>query len=90
VNAIHNVMMSSDPTPFNCGNPDEYTIKETAELVIKILGSSSKIKYLPLPKDDPKRRRPDIGKLQSVSDYKPSVAFEDGIKATAEFFKNNL
>ena len=90
VNAIHNVLMSNDPTPFNIGNPDEYTVKETAELVIKILGSTSKIAYLPLPKDDPKRRRPDIGKIQSVSDYRPLVSFEDGIRQTAEYFKNNL
>ena len=88
VQAIHNVLMSDDVTPFNCGNPDEYTVKETAELVIKILGSSSKIKYLPLPKDDPRRRRPNIDKLQSISDYKPTVKFEDGIKATAEYFKS--
>lgn len=88
VSAIHNVLMSNDVTPFNCGNPDEYTIKETAELVIKILGSKSKIRYLPLPKDDPKRRRPDITKLQSVSDYRPIVKFEDGIRKTAEYFKS--
>jgi dTDP-glucose 4,6-dehydratase len=90
VNAIHNVMMGDDHTPFNCGNPDEYTIKETAELIIKILGSSSKISYLPLPKDDPKRRRPNIDKLQKVSNYKPLVTFEEGIIATANFFKNSL
>lgn len=88
--AIHNVMMSYDPTPFNIGNPDEYTVKETAELVIKILGSTSKIVYLPLPKDDPKRRRPDIGKIQSISDYSPKVSFEDGIRQTAEYFKSTL
>ncbi len=90
VSAIHNVMFSHDVTPFNCGNPDEYTIKETAELIIKILGSSSKIKYLPLPKDDPRRRRPNIDKLQKVSSYKPLVNFEDGIKQTAEYFKSLL
>lgn len=90
VQAIHNVLMSNDPTPFNCGNPDEYTVKETAELIIKILGSSSKIVHLPLPKDDPKRRRPDIGKLQAVSDYAPKIKFEEGIRQTAEYFKNTL
>ena len=82
--------MSNDPTPFNCGNPDEYTVMETAELIIKILGSSSKIVHLPLPKDDPKRRRPDIGKLQAVSDYAPKMKFEEGIRQTAEYFKNTL
>ncbi len=90
VNAIHYVLMSSDPTPFNIGNPDEYTVKETAELVIKILGSTSKICYLPLPKDDPKRRRPDITKIQTYSDYKPLVTFEDGIRQTAEYFRSIL
>lgn len=90
VQAIHNVLMSNDPTPFNCGNPDEYTVKQTAELIIRLLGSSSKIVHLPLPKDDPKRRRPDIGKLQRISDYKPTVSFEDGVRQTAEYFKNNL
>jgi nucleoside-diphosphate-sugar epimerase len=88
VNAIHAVLICSDHTPINCGNPDEYTVKETAELIIKILGSNSKIQYLPLPKDDPKRRRPNISKLQGLSDYKPLVNFEDGIKKTAEYFKS--
>ncbi len=87
VEAMHRVLMSDDVTPFNIGNPDEYTVKETAEMIIKVLGSKSTLTYLPLPKDDPKRRRPDIGKIQSVSDYKPKVAFEDGIRATAEYFK---
>jgi nucleoside-diphosphate-sugar epimerase len=90
VNAINTVLHSNDHTPFNCGNPDEYTIKETAEIIIKILNSKSKIKYLPLPKDDPKRRRPDISKIQSVSDYRPMIKFEDGIKNTAEYFKAML
>ena len=87
VEAIHNVMFCNDVTPFNCGNPDEYTIKETAEVIIKILGSQSKIKYLPLPKDDPRRRRPNINKLQNISAYKPQVLFETGIRQTAEYFK---
>lgn len=90
VNAIHNVMFSDDPTPFNIGNPDEYTIKECAEAILKALGSSSKLSYHPLPKDDPKRRRPDITKLQSISDYKPEVSFEDGIQRTADYFKAML
>lgn len=88
VEAIHRVMFSSDHTPFNVGNPDEYTIKECAEVIIKVLGSSSKLVHLPLPKDDPRKRRPNIGKLQKVSDYAPRVAFEDGIRATAEYFKS--
>lgn len=87
VNAIHNVMFSNVHTPFNCGNPDEYTIKECAEVIIKVLGSKSKLINQPLPEDDPKKRRPSLHKLQSISDYKPLVSFEDGIRRTAEYFK---
>lgn len=87
VDAIHNVLFSEIHTPFNCGNPDEYTIKKCAEEIIKVLGSSSKIVYMPLPEDDPKQRRPNLNKLQSISDYKPQVSFEDGIRRTAEYFK---
>ena len=88
VTAIHNVMFTNDETPFNIGNPDEYTIKETAEFIVKALGSTSKITYQELPKDDPKRRRPNIDKIQAVSDYAPKVSFEEGIQRTADFFKS--
>lgn len=89
INAIHNVMFSNCNTPFNCGNPDEYTIKDCAEFIIKALGSKSKIKYLPYPAaDDPKRRRPNLSKLQSISEYSPIVTFEEGIQNTTEFFKS--
>ncbi len=88
VNAIHNVMFSKDHTPFNCGNPDEYTILDTAETIKKFLTSESKLAFKGLPEDDPKRRRPNIDKLQSVSDYEPLVSFEDGIKQTAEYFQS--
>lgn len=88
VEAISNVLFSGDHTPFNCGNPDEYTVLDTANAVIKILKSTSKIKFLPLPKDDPKKRRPNIDKLQSICNYKPIISFEDGIRNTAEYFKN--
>jgi dTDP-glucose 4,6-dehydratase len=90
VDAIHNVMFSDDPTPFNIGNPEEFTILETAQKIIKILNSKSKIIHHPLPKDDPKRRRPDLTKIQSVSSYAPKVSFDDGLKKTAEFFQSLL
>lgn len=90
VNAIHNVLFSNEHTPFNIGNPDEYTIKEAAEIIIAALGSKSKITYLPLPKDDPRRRRPNIDKLQSISDYAPQVSFKEGLRQTTEFFKSKM
>jgi len=87
VNAIHNVLFSNIHTPFNIGNPDEYNVLETAKLIIDVLGSKSKLSFFPLPEDDPKKRRPNINKLQSISDYKPLVNFKDGIVKTAEYFK---
>lgn len=91
VNAIHNVMFCNEHTPFNCGNPDEYTIKECAEEILKVLGGNSKLVYnKPLPKDDPKKRRPDLTKLQTISDYVPKVSFSDGIRRTAEYFRENF
>ena len=88
VQAMHNVLFSKINSPFNIGNPDEYSIKTCAELIINFLGSDSKICYLPIGKDDPKVRRPNLDKLQAISDYIPQVSFEEGIKRTAEYFKS--
>ena len=87
VNAIHHVLFSDDPTPFNIGNPEEYSIFEVAKMIISLVGSKSPIIHRPLPEDDPKLRRPDISKLQKICAFRPQVSFESGIKATAEFFK---
>lgn len=87
VQAIHNVMFSNDPTPFNCGNPEEYTIKEAAEIIIKTLNSKSKLIFQSFPQDDPQKRRPVMDKLYTMSDYRPQVSFEEGIKKTAEYFQ---
>lgn len=88
VDAMHWVMFGSDPTPFNIGNPDEKTVLETANEIIKCLKSTSKIVHHPLPEDDPKRRRPLLKKLQAVADYSPKVSFEEGIRLTANHFKS--
>ena len=88
VQAMHNVLFSEDSTPFNIGNPDEYSIKDCAENIIQNLESDSKITFLPIGKDDPKVRKPDLTKLQSISDYKPQISFKEGIRKTAEFFKS--
>jgi dTDP-glucose 4,6-dehydratase len=88
VRAMDAVMFGDDHTPFNIGNPDEYTILNCAREIIKVLGSKSNITYKPLPEDDPKQRRPDISKLKKISNYEPQIGFEDGIKRTALYFKN--
>jgi nucleoside-diphosphate-sugar epimerase len=88
VEAINYVMFADDPTPFNIGNPDEYTVLETAEKIIKITGSKSKIVFKDLPKDDPKKRRPNLAKIQSVTPYSPKITFDEGLEKTIEYFKN--
>ena len=71
----------------NLGNPGEFTIKELAELVVKITGSGSKLVYRPLPQDDPMRRRPDISRAQRyLQGWQPTVALEEGLKSTISYF----
>ncbi len=88
VQAIHRVLFLGDSTPFNCGNPEEYSIKQVAEMVISVVGSSSNLSYRPLPySDEPRRRRPDMGKLLAISDFRPQIGLREGMCRTAEFFK---
>ncbi len=88
VDAIDKVMFSEELGPFNIGNPDEYTILDCANTILKVLSSSSKIIFRPLPTDDPKKRRPDLTKLAEMTGYSPQVGFEDGIRMTAEYFRS--
>jgi nucleoside-diphosphate-sugar epimerase len=73
--------------PVNLGNPKEFTIKQLAELVLSQTGSDSKIKNLPLPEDDPKRRRPDISQAKELLGWQPSVPLEEGLQKTIAYFK---
>ncbi len=76
--------------PVNIGNPGEYTMKELAACIIRLTDSSSAITYLPLPEDDPKQRKPDISKAQSVLGWEPTVSLEEGLKRTIENFRKRL
>lgn len=71
----------------NLGNPGEFTVLETAEIIRKEINESLEIAYLPLPKDDPTRRRPDISKAKHLLDWEPQVTFEEGLQKTIEFFR---
>lgn len=73
--------------PINFGNPDERTIQEIAELVIRLTGSSSKIVYKPLPKDDPVRRKPDISLAHKKLGWQPKVKLEEGLPRVIEYFR---
>mmetsp|Transcript_71834 Transcript_71834/g.124574 ORF Transcript_71834/g.124574 Transcript_71834/m.124574 type:complete len:406 (-) Transcript_71834:81-1298(-) len=72
--------------PMNLGNPNEFTVKELAEIVIEVTGSKSKIIYLPLPGDDPKQRRPNIEVAKSRMGWEPRVQLREGVARTAEYF----
>ena len=76
--------------PINLGNPAEFTIRELAELVIKLTGSSSKMIFRPLPQDDPRQRCPDISKARELLDWKPTVALRDGLVKTISYFDRLL
>jgi dTDP-glucose 4,6-dehydratase len=78
---------SDEHMPVNIGNPDEFTIVECAELVLKVTGSKSRIHYQPLPQDDPKQRRPDITKARQLLGWEPKVDLETGLRLSLEYFK---
>jgi UDP-glucuronate decarboxylase len=75
--------------PVNIGNPDEFTIKELAEQVIRLTGSKSGIAYRPLPSDDPRQRCPDIRLARAKLGWKPTVKLAEGLTKTIDYFKNN-
>lgn len=87
VEGIYRLLMSDYPQPVNIGNPVEITIKEFAEEIIKLTGTSQKVIYKPLPKDDPKQRKPDITRAKKILDWEPKVTREEGLKITYEYFK---
>jgi UDP-glucuronate decarboxylase len=76
--------------PVNLGNPGEFTMRELAELVIEMTASSSSITTRPLPVDDPKQRRPDIGMADALLDWKPAIPLREGLSATIAYFINEL
>ncbi len=85
--------MASDESftgPMNMGNPGEFTIKELAETVVEMTGSSSKISYVPLPSDDPKQRQPDISLAKKHLDWEPQVVLREGLTKTIAYFENFL
>lgn len=78
------------PGPINLGNPGEFTIRQLAEKIIELTGSSSKMIYLPLPSDDPKQRQPDITVAREKLGWEPNVALEQGLMRTIKYFDSIL
>jgi len=81
---------SDEHLPVNIGNPNEFTILECAQLVLKATGSKSRIRYEDLPQDDPKQRRPNIGKARQLLGWEPKIQLEQGLQLSLEYFKKAL
>ncbi len=90
VEGIYRLIMSDYALPVNIGNPEEHTILEFAEIILKMIGGRSKIVFKELPVDDPKQRRPDIGKARELLGWEPKVGLEKGLKETIGYFRSIL
>ena len=75
--------------PLNLGNPGEFTIRQLADEVIKMVDSKSEIEFRPLPQDDPKQRQPDITRAQELLGWNPTIPLREGLSKTVEYFKSN-
>jgi dTDP-glucose 4,6-dehydratase len=81
---------SDEHLPVNIGNPNEFTILECAQMVLKVTGSKSPIRYEPLPQDDPKQRCPDISKARQLLQWEPKIDLETGLRKSLDYFKTAL
>lgn len=89
IEGMMKLMNSSDTIhgPINIGNPGEFTVRQLADLVIELTDSKSKIVHMPLPQDDPCRRRPDITLAKEMLNWEPKIQLKEGIKKTMQYFK---
>ena len=79
---------SDEPEPTNIGNPGEFTILECAKVVLEVTGSASKIRFEPLPQDDPKQRCPDISKAKRLLGWEPKIDLRAGLRMSLEYFRS--
>jgi dTDP-glucose 4,6-dehydratase len=87
VEGILRLSKSAEHFPVNIGNPNEFTILDCAQRVIAITDSRSKIRYEPLPQDDPKQRRPDISKAKALLGWEPKISLDDGLERSLDYFR---
>jgi len=88
VEGIFRLLMSNYHLPVNIGNPDEITIREFAEEIVKLTGTKQKVVYKPLPQDDPKQRQPNTKKAREILGWEAKVSRAEGLKITYEYFKS--
>jgi dTDP-glucose 4,6-dehydratase len=90
IEGIYRLLLSDYVYPVNIGNPDEITLLQFAQEILELTGSKSKIVFKPLPKDDPKQRRPDISRAKEILSWEPRFSRKEGLKITLEYFKKML
>ena len=90
IDGIFRLSQSAFHEPVNIGNPREMTIRQFAEEIIRLTGTTSKIEFRPLPEDDPKVRQPDIARAKRVLGWEPRVEFDEGIRKTIEYFGTRM
>ena len=86
IEGVLRLMQSRESRPVNIGNPHEYSVREVAELVLKLSGSRSEIAHKPLPEDDPKQRCPDISRAREVLGWEPRTPAREGLQKTLSWF----
>ncbi len=87
IDGFHRLLLSDENYPVNIGNPNEITMLELAQTIISITGSTSTITHRPLPQDDPRLRRPDIGRATRILEWEARVPLVEGLEKTIEYFK---
>jgi dTDP-glucose 4,6-dehydratase len=90
VEGICRLLSSGEVYPVNLGNPDEITLLELAHRILGVTGSKSRIVYRPLPEDDPKVRRPDIGKAKRLLGWEPRVSLDEGLQRVLPYFRSKV
>ncbi|PHR45442.1 MAG: NAD-dependent dehydratase [Fluviicola sp.] len=88
IEGIVRLLHSDYEKPVNIGNPDEISIQDFAEEIIKLTGTDQKVVYKDLPQNDPKQRQPNIDKARSILNWEPKISRSDGLKLTYQYFKN--
>lgn len=90
IDGIYKLLLSDYHLPVNIGNPQEITLLQFAEEILKLIDTKSKMVFFPLPTDDPKQRRPDITKAKNILGWEPKVERSEGLKITLDYFKEEL
>lgn len=90
IDGILRLSRSDEHLPVNIGNPQEWTILDCAQAVLRVTGSASKIAYKPLPKDDPMQRQPDISKARTLLGWEPKIDLETGLRLSLDYFRSQI